>query len=284
MSVQTIPCREKAIHVGGRTLIMGVLNVTPDSFSDGGLFTSVDAALRQARRMAGEGADLIDIGGESTRPGSVPVSAAEELERVIPVIRALKAEIDLPLSIDTYKAEVARQALLEGVHIVNDVWGLKADADMAGVIASFDCPVVIMHNRKVIDYADLMPDLIGDLRESLRLAMEAGIAEDKIMLDPGIGFGKRFEHNLEVMDQLDRICGMGYPVVLGTSRKSFIRKVLGLPSDQVVEGTIASVVMGIVRGCQIVRVHDVKEVRRAVMMTDAMLGRAWEGGESPWIG
>lgn len=261
-----------SLPIDRRTVVMGILNVTPDSFSDGGRYNRLDRAVAHARRMVEEGADLIDVGGESTRPGSTPVSLEEELERVIPVIEALVREVDVPLSVDTYKAEVARQALEAGAHIINDVWGFKKDPEMARVAARFDVPVILMHNREMpAVYDSLLTDICGDLLESVRIAREAGVREERIILDPGIGFAKTYEENLEVMRRLERIVELGYPVLLGTSRKSMIGKTLDLPTDQRVEGTAATVALGIAKGCRIVRVHDVKEMVRVVRMTDAIL-------------
>ena len=258
--------------LGERTLVMGILNVTPDSFSDGGRYNRVDLALEHARQMVEDGADLIDIGGESTRPGHEPVDEREELERVIPVVEALRRELPrVPLSIDTYKARVAREALQAGAHIINDVWGFKADQQMAQVAAEFACPVILMHNRHERNYRDLLQDVAADLRECVELARNAGISDDKIILDPGIGFAKDYTENLRVMQALDELVRLGYPLLLGTSRKRFIRTALYLPVDQVVLGTAATVALGIAQGCQIVRVHDVKEIKRTVQMCDAIV-------------
>ncbi|CAM4517593.1 MAG: dihydropteroate synthase [Paenibacillus macerans] len=258
--------------LGERTLVMGILNVTPDSFSDGGRYNRVDLALEHARQMVEDGADLIDIGGESTRPGHEPVDEREELERVIPVVEALRRELPrVPLSIDTYKARVAREALQAGAHIINDVWGFKADQQMAQVAAEFACPVILMHNRHERNYRDLLQDVAADLRECVELARNAGISDDKIILDPGIGFAKDYTENLRVMQALDELVRLGYPLLLGTSRKRFIRTALDLPVDQVVLGTAATVALGIAQGCQIVRVHDVKEIKRTVQMCDAIV-------------
>ncbi|GIP14285.1 dihydropteroate synthase [Paenibacillus macerans] len=258
--------------LGERTLVMGILNVTPDSFSDGGRYNRVDLALEHARQMVEDGADLIDIGGESTRPGHEPVDEREELKRVIPVVEALRRELPrVPLSIDTYKARVAREALQAGAHIINDVWGFKADQQMAQVAAEFACPVILMHNRHERNYRDLLQDVAADLRECVELARNAGISDDKIILDPGIGFAKDYTENLRVMQALDELVRLGYPLLLGTSRKRFIRTALDLPVDQVVLGTAATVALGIAQGCQIVRVHDVKEIKRTVQMCDAIV-------------
>ncbi|PMB01355.1 dihydropteroate synthase [Fischerella thermalis CCMEE 5273] len=254
-----------------RTLVMGILNVTPDSFSDGGRYNHVDRALAHARQMVADGADLIDVGGESTRPQAVPVSLDEELSRVIPVIEALSSEIDCPLSIDTYKAEVAWQAIRAGAHLINDVWGCKKDPDMARVAAELDVPVILMHNREEPVYHDLMADIKRDLLESVAIARAAGVKEERIILDPGIGFGKRYEDNLKVMAHLEAIVALGYPVLLGTSRKSMVGLTLDLPVDERVEGTGATVTFGIAKGCRMVRVHDVRAMVRVVRMTDAMV-------------
>ena len=272
-SVRTLDCRGKSIELGRRTLIMGILNVTPDSFSDGGRYVTVEAAVRQAVRMAEEGADIIDIGGESTRPGAEQVGLDEELRRVIPVIEAVSREVKLPISIDTYKAEVARQALEAGANMLNDIWGFKGDAAMAEVAVHYNVPVVLMHNRVETRYDDFIPNVLADLRESVRLALAAGIPQEHIILDPGIGFAKDMAHNLELMNHLDDVCKLGYPVLLGTSRKRFIRTVLDLPVDDVVEGTGATVALGIAQGCDIVRVHDVKQMKRIAQMCDAIVRR-----------
>jgi len=269
---EIMDCRGVPLSLNQGTVIMGILNVTPDSFSDGGRYIDPEAAVEQARRMVAEGAEIIDIGGESTRPGGAAVSLEEELNRVIPAVRALKeAGITVPLSIDTYKSEVARQALDAGAHILNDIWGLQRDAEMAKVAADYGCPIVVMHNRTEAVYDNFIPDVLQDLQKSIRLAHEAGIRDEQIILDPGIGFAKTYEHNLQLMNELHRIVALGYPVLLGTSRKSMIRTALQLPPDDVVEGTAATVTMGIVQGCQIMRVHDVKAIKRVAVMTDAIV-------------
>lgn len=261
-----------------RTLVMGILNVTPDSFSDGGNFTTIDAAVAHARQLVAAGADIIDVGGESTRPAGVYaggadyVTAAEEKARVLPIISRLRAELDVPISIDTYKAEVAEAAIAHGAHIVNDVWGLKRDPKMASVVARHNVPVVVMHNRERTHYdGPVMREIINDLWESVDIAQAAGVREEHIILDPGIGFAKTYDHNIAVMRQLQQLTYLGYPVLLGTSRKSFIGKTLDLPIDQRVEGTAATVSIGIAKGCRIVRVHDVQEITRVCRMTDALL-------------
>ncbi|HWI54751.1 MAG TPA: dihydropteroate synthase [Desulfobacteria bacterium] len=267
-------CRGYHLPFGERTLVMGILNITPDSFSDAGRFFDLDVAVEHARQMIEQGADIIDIGGESTRPTADRVSVEEEIERVLPVLRRLVKEIDAPISIDTYKAETARQALEEGAHIINDVWGLKADPDMAGVVAKYDnVPVVMMHNQNGTQYVSLMDDILDWLRGSVDIALEAGVRQENIILDPGIGFGKDTEQNLEVMHRLWEFKTLGYPVLLGTSRKSMIGNTLGLPVNERVEGTAATVCYGITQGVDIVRVHDIKEMIRTVKMTDAMVRR-----------
>ncbi len=258
--------------LGERTLIMGILNVTPDSFSDGGLWAEPEKAVEHALQMAAEGADIIDIGGESTRPGHQPVGLEDELARVLPVIESIhRAAPQLPLSIDTYKAEVARQAIQAGAHIINDVWGAKADPDMAAVAAEAGCPIILMHNRLERNYRELVSDMCADLEESVNLALAAGVKPENIILDPGIGFAKDYAENLQAMMNLDRLTELGYPLLLATSRKKFIRTVLDLPPDDVVEGTAATVAFGVAQGCQIVRVHDVARIKRTVQMCDAML-------------
>lgn len=263
---------EASLTLGERTLVMGILNVTPDSFSDGGRYNNVERAVQHAREMVAEGADIIDIGGESTRPGHVPVSEQEELERVIPVVEALHRELPhIPLSVDTYKAQVAYEALKAGAHIINDVWGFKAEPRMAEVAAEFGCPVILMHNRHDRNYRDLLADVAADLRESVEIARKAGVSDENIILDPGIGFAKDYHENLRVMKALDELATLGFPLLLGTSRKRFIRTALDLPVDEVVFGTAATVALGIAQGCQIVRVHDVKEIKQTVQMCDAIV-------------
>jgi len=268
---------EHELTFGAKTLIMGILNITPDSFSDGGSYASIEEAVARAQQMVEEGADIIDVGGESTRPGHAEVSEAEELSRVLPVIEALRGKLDVPISIDTYKAEVADRAIKAGASIINDIWGLKRDPHMAAVAASHGCPVIVMHNREQAVYADYLPEVLDDLRECVAIAKRAGIDERMLILDPGIGFGKMYAHNLELMNHLREVVGLGYPVLLGTSRKSMIRQALGLPADDVIEGTAATVALGIAQGCDIMRVHDVKAMKRVAAMTDAIVRRT-EGG------
>jgi dihydropteroate synthase len=277
---------------GTRTYVMGILNITPDSFSGDGLYQTdqvIADALQQAREFVAAGADILDVGGESTRPGAGAVAAVEELRRVIPVVQALAAEIDIPISIDTYKAEVAEAALDAGASIVNDVWGLRADPDLAALIASRGLPVILMHNRSQpanaevrerlggryvgVEYADLIEDIKRELLESVSIAHKAGIADEHIILDSGIGFGKTVEQNLELLNRSNEIRALGYPLLVGPSRKSFIGYTLDLPPDQRMEGTAAAVAVSILRGADIVRVHDVKEIVRVAKMTDAIVRR-----------
>ena len=276
---------------GSRTYVMGILNVTPDSFSGDGILAKSNfsqAVVEQAGEFLASGADILDIGGESTRPGSQPVSADEELERVIPAIQWIASEFpDALISIDTYKAKVAEAAFNAGVHILNDVWGLRADPELASVAAAARVPVILMHNRSNpasvevrtrlgnaylgSTYENLIEDVRRELLVSVDLALKAGIEESRIILDPGVGFGKTREHNLELINRLDEIRALGFPILLGTSRKSFIGFTLDLPADQRMEGTAATVAVGIARGADIVRVHDVKEMARVAKMTDAIV-------------
>lgn len=262
-------CRGRQLVIGERTLVMGVLNVTPDSFSDGGRYTTVEAAKARALEMVEEGADIIDVGGESTRPGHTPVDAAEEMRRVLPVLEAIIPLVPVPVSIDTSKAVVAREALAVGAHIVNDQWALR-DEGMAEVVAAAGAPVILMHNQKGTEYRDLMGDIIAYFRERVAFAVAAGIPREHIILDPGIGFGKTPEQNLEVMRRLEELNSLGFPILIGTSRKSFIGYTLGLPVHERLEGTAATVSVGILKGADIVRVHDVKAMVRVARMTDAL--------------
>ena len=246
--------------------IMGILNVTPDSFSDGGKYNDMDRALRHVEEMMEEGMDILDIGGESTRPGYTLLSDEEEIHRVVPVIEKIKTEFNIPISLDTYKSAVAKAGLRAGADLINDIWGLKYDENMAGVIADFQVPCCLMHNRNEAVYADYMEDVLKDLKETLDIAEKAGISKEKIILDPGVGFGKTYEQNVEIIAKLDRLQELGYPVLLGTSRKSVIGLTLNLPTDQRVEGTLATSVVGVLKGCSIIRVHDIKENFRAVKM------------------
>lgn len=253
------------------TYLMGILNVTPDSFSDGGKYNRMDEALKHAGQMIADGADILDIGGESTRPGYRPVSGQEEMERVIPVIERIRQEFDIPVSVDTYKSKVAEEALKAGADLVNDIWGLKRDPKMGFVIAKYQAPCCLMHNRQEIKYENFLEDFIEDLQESVRLAEEAGIAKDKIILDPGVGFAKTYEMNLEIIRRLEIMHRLGYPILLGASRKSVIGLTLDLSSLEREEGTLVTTVFAVLKGCAFVRVHDVKKNRRAIQMTEALL-------------
>lgn len=279
---------------GSRTYVMGILNVTPDSFSGDGILArgdGVNAAVEQARDFLANGADVLDVGGESTRPGSAPVTAEEELARVVPVIQALHQNFpEAVISIDTYKAQVAEEALKAGAHIINDVWGLRADDRLASVAEKYKAPVLLMHNRSNpvsvevreklgnayggFEYQDLIKDVKRELLDCVAIAKKANIADSHILLDPGIGFGKTREQNLELVARLEDIRALGYPVLLGTSRKSFIGFTLNLPADERMEGTAATVAVGIARGADIVRVHDVREMARVARMTDAIVRRS----------
>lgn len=261
----------KDFELGKRTYIMGILNVTPDSFSDGGKFNDIDKAVEHAREMIDAGADILDIGGESTRPSYTPLGEEEEIRRVVPIIEAIASEFHVPISIDTYKARVAELAIKSGASLINDVWGFKKDINMAKVAAKYNVPCCLMHNRQNENYNNLIEDIIEDLKESIKIATEAGVNTENIILDPGIGFAKTYEENLETMKKLEDICNMGYPVLLGTSRKSIIGNTLNLPANERVEGTVATTVIGIMKGCDFVRVHDVLENKRAAMMTDAII-------------
>lgn len=250
---------------------MGILNVTPDSFSDGGKYYSIDRAVEHAVEMVEQGADIIDVGGESTRPGYEPVEAEEEIRRVVPVIREIRKRLDVVISIDTHKSEVAKAALDAGANMLNDIWGAKKDPKMAELARDYDVPIVLMHNRNDMNYEDLIEDMKKDLQESIDICLKAGVKKEQIIIDPGIGFAKTYEHNLLVMKHLEKFHALGYPILLGTSRKSLIAKTLNLPVNERIEGTGATVCLGIAKGCHIVRVHDVKEMSRMAKMMDAML-------------
>ncbi len=261
----------KDFDLKNHVYIMGILNVTPDSFSDGGRFDSQDQALRHAEEMIEAGADIIDIGGESTRPSHTPLGEEDELNRVIPMIKAIRKRFDIPISVDTYKAKVGEAAIEAGADLINDVWGFKREPHLAEVTAKYQVPCCLMHNRTNTDYTDLMADMLIDLQESIDIALKAGVSKDAIILDPGIGFAKTSDDNLTVMHHLEVLQKLGYPVLLGTSRKSFIGNTLDLPVDQRLEGTMATTVVGVMKGCSIIRVHDVLENRRAALMTTAIM-------------
>ena len=254
-----------------QTYIMGILNVTPDSFSDGGKYSRIDAALTHAEEMIRDGADIIDVGGESTRPGHQQITDEEEIERVASVIETLKARFNTPISVDTYKSAVAREALKAGADLVNDIWGLKYDPQMAGLIAESGAACCLMHNRDNTDYGQFIPEFLDDMRACVRLADAAGISRDKIILDPGVGFGKTYEMNLEIISRLEMMHELGLPLLLGTSRKSVIGLTLDLPPAEREEGTLVTTVYGVQKGCAFVRVHDVEKNKRAVKMTRALM-------------
>ena len=255
----------------GKTYCMGILNVTPDSFSDGGRFVERDTVLRRVEQMIAEGMDILDIGGESTRPGHEQISISEEIERIAPVIEIIKSRFNTVISLDTYKSEVAEAGIQAGVDMINDIWGLKYDGRMADVIAKAGVPCCLMHNRKEAAYEDFMQDVAADFTRIIHLAEQAGIADDKIILDPGVGFGKTYEHNLEIMNSMDELHMFGYPILLGASRKSVIGLTLDLPVDERLEGTLATTVIAVMKGCSFVRVHDIKENVRAIKMAEAIL-------------
>ncbi len=274
-----------------KPVIMGILNVTPDSFSDGGMHNDIDSILSHTEMMISEGAEIIDVGGESTRPGYTFVEEAEEIERIVPAIEAIKNRFDVAVSLDTYKAGVAEAGIKAGCDLINDIWGLKisdvlreqypeydknnpkvtgypdnANVKLAKLVASKNVPICIMHNRDYPKYNDFVSDVISDLKESVEIAMKAGISNDNIILDPGVGFGKTYEHNLEIIKEVNQIVDLGYPVLLGTSRKSVVGLALDVPKDDRVAGTVATTVMGLERGCRIFRVHDIKANYQAMMM------------------
>ena len=269
---------QRVLNLSSRTHLMGVLNVTPDSFSDGGRFFKLEEAIKQGLKLAEEGADIIDVGGESTRPGSEPVAIEEELRRVIPVIEELTKRIKMPISIDTYKSRVAKEALDSGASMVNDISGSRSDPEMKKVIAEYDVPVVLMHIKgtpknmqESPKYENLLEDVKSYLSQSISIAEEAGIGEDKIIIDPGIGFGKTLEDNLKILKNLNEFTELDRPLMIGVSRKSFIGKILDLPIDERLEGSLASMAVAIMNGANILRVHDVKESKRVAKLVDAIL-------------
>jgi len=287
ISTQSIPdqrqlfelkLRQRALILGERTLVMGILNVTPDSFSDGGLYNAARSAIARAVEMEAEGADIIDIGGESTRPGAPAVSAEEELRRVMPVLEGIKGKLKIPISIDTYKAVVADETLKAGAEIVNDVSGLKFDPALAGVVARHRAALVLMHTRgrpevmqKLPPSPDILAEIEQSLKESVNLALRSGVAEESIIIDPGIGFGKTVEDNLAIIKHLDRFASFNLPIMIGTSRKTFIGRILGKETGERLMGTAATVAASILRGAHIVRVHDVREMAEVARMTDAII-------------
>ncbi len=270
--VRTIRLSNRALVLGRRTLIMGILNVTPDSFSDGGDYIDSDAAVAHAKKMLADGADILDIGGESSRPGHTRIGAEEELRRVIPVIRRLSQETDAILSLDTVRSDVAEEGIKNGIHILNDIWGFQEDRAMAAVAAKYGAPVVLMHNQNGTEYrGDMVEDICRFLRESVRIALEAGVLEDQIILDPGIGFGKTPEQNITLMGRLGAVKALGYPILLGASRKSMLGHILGVPPKERAVGTTATTVLAVAQGVDIVRVHDVLENAQAAKVADAIV-------------
>ena len=255
------------------TVVMGILNITPDSFSDGGKFNEIEAAVERAKQLVADGAKIIDVGGESTRPGYTRISDEEEIARVVPVIKAIRAEIDAVISIDTYKSAVAKAAVLAGAHVINDIWGAKRDPKIAKVAAELRVPIILMHNRDNENYKDFWLDAVRDLEESIRIVKDAGVLDEHIWLDPGIGFAKSTTQNICMMQHLNDLVNMGYPVLLATSRKRLIGNVLNLPVDERMEGTGATVCYGVQLGCHMVRVHDVKEMTRMTKMMDVLTGK-----------
>lgn len=271
------------MHIGNKyydlendIIIMGILNVTPDSFSDGGKFNSLDTSLKHVEKMISDGADIIDLGGESTRPGHKSVDEVEEIDRVIPMIEAIRSRFDIPISIDTYKSKVGELAILAGANLINDVWGFKRDPKLALVTAEHNVPCVLMHNRDNQIYDNLLIEMRHDLKESIDIALNAGVSKSNIILDPGIGFAKNYEQNMAVMQHLETLQDLGFPLLLGTSRKGFIGLTLDLPVTDRIEGTVATTVIGIMKGASIIRVHDVLENKRAAIMAAAILkGKEW---------
>jgi len=273
----SLRCRNRILPLGERTLLMGVLNVTPDSFSDGGLYFDPDKAIAHGLRMVDEGADVIDVGGESTRPGSKPLALEEELRRIIPVIETLAGKVDVPISIDTYKSAVASRAIDAGARIINDISGLHFDPGLAKVAAEHDTPLVLMHIRgtpetmqKDVHYQSLLSEILESLRESIQKAEALGVDPDQIIIDPGIGFGKTLEHNLLIIKHLSEFRVLGKPILLGTSRKSFIGKMLNAEVDQRLEGTLATIAIGILNGAHIIRCHDVLPAKKVIAVVDAI--------------
>jgi dihydropteroate synthase len=273
LNALTVAGGEKLVW-GQRTYVMGIINVTPDSFSGDGLGSDVPAIVDLALRFQSEGADIIDVGAESTRPGHDPITASEEIKRLLPALEAVAGAVNLPISVDTYKAPIAREALSAGACIINDIWGLKADPHLAEITAEAGAGMVLMHNQKGTRYIDLLPEILTSLEASVAAALNAGVAKENIVIDPGIGFGKTPEQNIKVLQNLDRFRVLGCPLLVGTSRKSTLGLLLDLPADQRLEGTAATVALAIAGGADIVRVHDVKEMVRVGRVTDAIV-RGW---------
>ncbi|SEN96191.1 dihydropteroate synthase [Paenisporosarcina quisquiliarum] len=255
------------------TIVMGILNVTPDSFSDGGKFNDIEAAVTRAKQMVADGAKIIDVGGESTRPGYTLITDEEEIARVVPVIKAIRAEVNAVISIDTYKSAVAKAAIIAGAHVINDIWGAKREPKIAKVAAEYGVPIILMHNRDNEEYTDFWSNAKQDLVESIQITKAAGVPDEHIWLDPGIGFAKSTTQNILMMQHLNELVDMGYPVLLATSRKRLIGNVLNLPVDERMEGTGATVCYGVQVGCHMVRVHDVKEMSRMTKMMDVLTGK-----------
>lgn len=268
--MQVMQAKEFQLDLNKRTHIMGILNVTPDSFSDGGRYTDIEKAAAAAKKMEKEGADIIDIGGESTRPGHTPVSAEEEAERIIPVIEALKGTLQIPISVDTFKASVAEEAVKAGASMINDIWGARKEPEIAAVAARYRVPIILMHNRTDMDYGDFISDVKADLQASVSIAKKAGVEDNQIILDPGIGFAKTMEQNQYIIKELQELGTLGYPLLLAASRKRFIGDILDVPANQRDIGTAATTVIGIAKGARIVRVHDVKANLEAAKVADAI--------------
>ncbi|MGF7127122.1 dihydropteroate synthase [Natronobacillus azotifigens] len=268
-----IQTKKGSIDLRQKTAVMGILNITPDSFSDGGKYNHIDQAVGKAILMESQGADIIDVGGESTRPGYTPVSEEEEIERVIPVIERINKEVSIPISIDTFKEKTAKYAVEAGADIINDVWGARREPEIATVASKYNVPIILMHNREQEKYKQFLPDVIKDLEESIRIAMNKGVPTNQIILDPGVGFAKSVEQNILVMQGLDELLQLGYPILLGTSRKSMIGKILDLPVDQRDEGTGATTCYGIMKGIDLIRVHNVELNVRMARMMDVLVGK-----------
>lgn len=274
MNTDKITIGKRDFCTSAHTYVMGILNVTPDSFSDGGKWTKRDVALRHVEEMLKDGMDIVDVGGESTRPGYTQISEEEEIERISPIIEGIKANFDVPVSLDTYKSGVAAAGIAAGADLINDIWGLKYDGQMGEVISNGGVACCLMHNRGNTEYINFLEEVCRDLGESVSIAKKSGIGDEKIILDPGVGFGKTYEQNLEIINRMDCILELGYPLLLGTSRKSVIGITLGLQADDRIEGTLVTTVFGVLRGSMFVRVHDVKENVRAIRMAEAILGVA----------
>lgn len=269
--VKDVIIGNKNFNIGKHIYIMGILNVTPDSFSDGGKFNSIDTALKHAQELINDGTDIIDIGGESTRPNYSMISDEEEIERVVPIIEKIKQNFDIPVSIDTYKSKVAENAVLAGADLINDIWGLKYDINIASVAKKYNSAICIMHNRNNTNYSNFIQDVINDLKCSINIAKSNGISDNKIIIDPGVGFAKSYENNIEIISNLEKLLCLNYPILLGTSRKSVIGLTLNLPVNERLEGTITTNILGAIKGCHFIRVHDVKSHFRALKMLEALV-------------